>query len=275
MPSSSSPCRRIAIDHPPAVLEALRAPLDDVRFDTRYLAPTHALHVHDYEGTIRIGRRRFELRRGDLTLSPAGVPSWYDLPRPGYHWVIHFRSDGGERHMNLPLHLSLGGRREFAVQRMAWIGQLLAQSRRPAAGSDLAAVQAAASLLELLVWIARVAAQPVVHPHRRADAAVGRAVMLLQERIARPLDVPALAAEVGVSQNHLARRFREQTGFAMPRYLLQQRIEHAKTLLRVTNLPIQRVGARVGLADPHHFNKHFRRVAGQSPSAYREQTMSG
>ena len=69
-----------------------------------------------------------------------------------------------------------------------------------------------------------------------------------------------------MTQNYLARMFRKRFGMTIPRYLLNRRIDYARHLLTTTNIPIHRVAARVGLPDPQHFNKQFRKLVGTSPS---------
>jgi transcriptional regulator GlxA family with amidase domain len=94
---------------------------------------------------------------------------------------------------------------------------------------------------------------------------------LLDERFAEPWTVPQLAETVGMTQDHLARCFRQRMGMTIPRYLLQRRIAHARQLLAITDLPVNRIAARVGLPDAQHFNKQFRLLTGLSPTAIRTQ----
>src|SRR5258708_6796885 len=211
----------------PPVVRAGRFPLDDQGFEHRYRAPTHALHIYDYHGEIRMGGRRFVLRPGDATLSPAGGETLYHLPAPGHHWCIHFQPVGrhGERAV-LPFHLPLGGLRRRLVD---GIGRITALMATPA-GRDQAIARAGASaaLQELLLAVAALAAcggTPVRAP--RSAQAVERAAAHLDQRFSEPLDVPTLARSVRLTQNYLAHRFRAHYGMTLQRYLLARRIEHA------------------------------------------------
>jgi transcriptional regulator GlxA family with amidase domain len=106
-------------------------------------------------------------------------------------------------------------------------------------------------------------------PARRSDAALDRLLALLDEQFAESWTVPQLAETVGMTQDHLARCFRQRHGLTIPRYLLQRRITHARHLLANTDLPVNRIAARVGLPDAQHFNKQFRRLTGVSPTSIR------
>jgi len=265
---------RSSLDWPlralPAIRNAGRFALDDANFSSRYLADTHAVHIHNYHATMRLGDETFPLRPGDVTISPAGVPSWYALPKPGFHWCVHFHpaQPAREPGAKLPLHFPLGSLGDHAGQKVMTIAQLLA------GGADPVAISAAsAAMLELLLWLSMQS-----RLHRRAGGAsrgaeaVDRVASIMHERLADDLCVADLADEVSMTQNYLARLFRQRYGSTMPHFLLTCRIDHAKHLLRHTGMPVARVAERVGMPDPQHFNKQFRRLVGVSPSQFRAKS---
>ena len=69
--------------------------------------------------------------------------------------------------------------------------------------------------------------------------------------------------------HHFARLFKRSTGSAPHQYVLQQRIERAASLLRSTPLPIAEIAHRCGFNDQSHLANSFKRMHGQSPSAFR------
>jgi len=244
----------------PEVRLAGRFPLADRGFGTTYLGPAHAFHLHDYAGRMRLTGLEVALKPGDVTISPAGRPSGYDLPAPGRHWCIHFSPAGGHNGFTLPLHLRLGAAAASVRERMAHVAGL--HARGPS--DPVAQASAALAVQELLLWLASRA-----RPHAPAAAAAEQAAAIVDQRFDEPLTVPAIALEVGRSQNHLARQFRARFGVTLPHRLAQRRVEHARYLLESTDLPIWRVAERVGIPDPQHFNKTVRRLLGASPSAIR------
>lgn len=248
-------------------------PLADRAFATPYRIRAHALHLYDYPASMRLGGEQWELRPGDLTLTPGGMESRYDLPRPGRHWCVHFlTAQATGACLELPLHLRLGPAAVAAQERLARI----VQHHRLAHGLGTASpaeVAAAAGLLELLCWLATLAEDPA--GVARGERGVIRAAELLRTSPERAWRSDALARVVGLSPGWLARRFRLRFGCTLARYQQRQRIGAAQALLACTALPVAEVGARVGIPDPHHFNKLFRRVAGQAPSAFRESLQPG
>ena len=101
----------------------------------------------------------------------------------------------------------------------------------------------------------------------RADLATTRAWAL--EHLDEPLDVARLARHAMVSPRTFARRFRAETGTTPHRWLLQQRILHARRLLEGSDMPVEEVAIRCGFGSAASLRGHFRRQTGTTPTAYR------
>lgn len=78
-----------------------------------------------------------------------------------------------------------------------------------------------------------------------------------------------IADHVHLSQNHLARIFRRETGMSIAEYTLQQRMSQAVELLAHTELSVGAIAERVGYENYSYFLTLFRRVTGTTPSKYR------
>jgi transcriptional regulator GlxA family with amidase domain len=72
-----------------------------------------------------------------------------------------------------------------------------------------------------------------------------------------------------VSVRTLTRRFRAETGESPLQWLLHQRVERARELLEVTDLPLTRVAHLSGIGSIESLRQHLIRRTGLSPSAYR------
>lgn len=226
---------------------------------------SHALHLHDYRGSWRCAGTEYQLEPGTITISPHRVINTYDLPVPGRHWCVHFSVEPvGELGLTLPIMVHAGPDAAYARERLARIATLVDRAR---GGGRIAAVGASAALMELLVWLAGLGERT---PHGdRGGAATERAAALVREHPERAWTSAGLARRAGVSAAWLAAGFRRRFAMTIARYVLVQRVERARVLLATSALPVAEIGRLVGLADPQHFNKRFRSVVGQAPSACR------
>jgi AraC family transcriptional regulator len=78
-----------------------------------------------------------------------------------------------------------------------------------------------------------------------------------------------LARVAELSPNYFAELFRQRLGTPPHRYVLERRIERAKTLLRNRTLTVMDVALLTGFKDQGHFGRAFRQVVGMPPSTYR------
>ena len=76
---------------------------------------------------------------------------------------------------------------------------------------------------------------------------------------------------IGVSTSYFSSIFRKETGETFIRYLTLVRIDHAKELLRNTELKSYEIAGEVGFSEPNYFSFSFKRLTGVSPSQYRQQ----
>jgi AraC-like DNA-binding protein len=77
-----------------------------------------------------------------------------------------------------------------------------------------------------------------------------------------------LAKIAGVSEIHFRRTFKEHYGTTPGQYILNQKIEHSKELLREGGSSIRAVAESCGFSSVYHFSKIFKSTVGISPSEY-------
>ncbi len=89
------------------------------------------------------------------------------------------------------------------------------------------------------------------------------------ERLAEPLTVAQLARHALISERTFARRFRAETGTSPVRWLIDQRVAHARRLLEATDLGVDEVAAQSGFGTAAGLREHFGRALRTTPTAYR------
>jgi AraC family transcriptional regulator len=102
-----------------------------------------------------------------------------------------------------------------------------------------------------------------------APSVLRRSIEFIQTHLEGNLRLSDLAREAKLSTSHLVRSFRQSTGKTPYQYLLQQRIERARSLMRDHRTSLTEVALASGFADQHHLARVFRRITGVTPSSYR------
>lgn len=85
----------------------------------------------------------------------------------------------------------------------------------------------------------------------------------------RGISLSELAGVAGLSRMHFAAQFRAATGYRPREYLLNHRIEQAKSLLTTTSRPLAEIALAVGFSTQAHFSTVFKRISGQTPARWR------
>ncbi|MFB8102392.1 MULTISPECIES: AraC family transcriptional regulator [unclassified Streptomyces] len=120
-------------------------------------------------------------------------------------------------------------------------------------------------------WFDRPEAEPPGWYGALGDEVAGPALRAMHEDPAHPWTTAELAARAGVSRTTLAKRFTELVGDGPVAYLTEWRMTLAADLLTRPELTVAAVARRVGYADAFGFSAAFKRLRGESPSAYRQE----
>jgi len=91
----------------------------------------------------------------------------------------------------------------------------------------------------------------------------------VREHLRRNIALNDLAAAVGLSRFHFARRFKQSTGQTPHAFVMAERLARSQTLLRRTSVPLPDVAAQCGFSDQSHMNRVFAKHLGITPGQYR------
>jgi AraC family transcriptional regulator len=78
-----------------------------------------------------------------------------------------------------------------------------------------------------------------------------------------------LAALAGMSRFHFARSFRATVGNTPHQYVLQRRLQRARTMLQTTSLAVRDIAVATGFADQSHLTRLVKQRFGVTPGALR------
>jgi AraC family transcriptional regulator len=93
---------------------------------------------------------------------------------------------------------------------------------------------------------------------------------LVHTKMGDDLSLDEMAQSVGLSTAHFARMFRKSTGETPHQFVLRQRVERAKAMLRAPGARVLAVAVACGFKTQQHFAQVFCDVCGVSPTQYRQ-----
>jgi AraC-like DNA-binding protein/ligand-binding sensor protein len=117
--------------------------------------------------------------------------------------------------------------------------------------------------------ISMVSNQILVQRASAEPPAIARAKLFILENQAEDLSLGMVAKAVNMSTFYFCKMFKRATGLNFTDYVSRVRIEKARNLLLNRNLRISEIAYEVGFQSLTHFNRVFKKIAGQSPTEYR------
>jgi AraC family transcriptional regulator len=250
------------------------------RVEFRFHAPSHLLLVYEEgvrdEGETQLGdlpRSTLRTVRRKLTFVPAGheYREWQQ-PRVRSR-IICFYFDPAK--MPAPrdaalLPASLAPRLFFENNALWDTAVKLATAIE--AGSDADRYSEALGVVvahELLCSHDIVSRRP---PPVRGSLAVWQQRLVasyIDEHLAEPIPLDALAKLVHLSSYYFCRAFKQSFGIPPHRYHIGRRIERAKTLLAEPACSVTEIALELGFSETSSFSAAFRHVTGITPTEYR------
>ena len=93
----------------------------------------------------------------------------------------------------------------------------------------------------------------------------------VQHHLSEPISVEKLAEELYLSRPYLSRKFKDETGETLTDFILKEKTEEAKRILRYTDKTVAAIGNYLGFSSQGHFSRVFKKYTGITPHEYREK----
>ncbi|AXV14507.1 AraC family transcriptional regulator [Neorhizobium sp. SOG26] len=110
---------------------------------------------------------------------------------------------------------------------------------------------------------------PLLQAQVKGDSPFGELIGWIQSNLDQPLEVPLLAARVGMTERTFHRKFAAATGETPARFVEIARLDAARMLLS-RGLSLKSVAAQVGLFPPARLAEAFERRFGIAPRLFRD-----
>jgi len=280
---TSSSCQSSQSLHPPSmiviVLKRMRVELFPPDSDTE---PRHWVR-HDQAfammlrpGSIEWGSKRsaletFAYGAGDLALCHRHVGEWVGLMNVPHLQLgisdaaLMASSDGayGE--------VELRPSRKFADRRLSAIAAAVHEEMVAGFPSGLLFLDSVEQAMAVALVNGHAVRHRPVQLYRGGlgSARLRRIQELIHAKMQDDLSLDEMAQSVGLSTAHFARMFRKSTGETPHRFVLRQRLERAKAMLRAPDARVLDVAVACGFKTQQHFAQVFRELWGVSPTEYR------
>ena len=209
-----------------------------------------------------VGGDSFTLQAGDVQYLPLGCSYTMDIHAGGFHYIVcdffcpvqEERKDFFFSAQNPQIYEKLF--RELALR-----------------FSEESCARMAASMGVLF----QIYAQIVKDHHSgylsgTAKRKIVKAQAYIQQNLAdRNLSVQQLADQARMSQVHFRRLFHELFGMSPVKYLLNVRVEKAKSLLGLSEVRLEDIAAQTGFSSTAHLCAAFKNATGLTPGQYRKR----
>ena len=102
------------------------------------------------------------------------------------------------------------------------------------------------------------------------DALITRVCRYIKQNYVLDLKSEDVCRKFYCSRSHFSHSFKRETGESFREYLIGVRLEHAKRLLKYSDLNVTEIALSVGFKNANYFSDIFKKRIGISPLAYRK-----
>lgn len=233
--------------------------------------PEHRIKIHagaPVSGTC--GVSRFLYTRGDVDILPAGTADVWEEDQSSTSVMLRFPPSLLQRaaeDMGVdPDRVGLAPRHQFRdpqIEHLAWALDAERQAGHPS-GPLYAESLGLALAVHLLVHHRT----QQVQQRGLSKAQLRRVTGYVETHLDRDLSLARLAAVAGISASHLKTLFKRSTGLPVHAYVVQRRVERARTLLLRGDLSASQVALEAGFSHQSHMVRCMRRVLGTMAAAH-------
>ncbi|WP_106765862.1 AraC family transcriptional regulator [Paenibacillus faecalis] len=238
--------------------------------------------IHDYceiiyvvegSGSFIIGGKTYKVHQGDVAIYNPGVPheerSTASKPfKLIYCGVDKLHIDGVPKGMLLPPHIdAVIPSEKYAYKVESYLSEILQECDSQILGHETLITNLLMSLITVIYRI--VDAEHQFQTLKGKNEIALRTKQFIDKNYTQSISLKDIADTLYVSQHYLSHLFKKELGDSPFNYLISRRIEEAKRLLADSDRPVHEIASLVGYGNEKYFSMLFKRVTGQTPSAFR------
>ncbi len=220
-------------------------------------------------GELVLGGRRHRLGPGAIFAYGPDIPHTITGGSDEAVMVKYFVDFSGRRAAELLKNSPLGRRRPLQAGEPARIQELFEDLRGTVRGGRPSAARLCTLLLETLILRAGDTARPYRTRDSLSWASYQKSRDYLEANYHALHELSDVARACRMSEEYLCRVFKRYHPCSPYQYLVQLKMAQAASLLLDRTRLVKEVAAKVGIEDPYHFSKVFKRAYGSSPEEFR------
>lgn len=93
----------------------------------------------------------------------------------------------------------------------------------------------------------------------------------ISSHYAEEISLSEAARLFNMSHSYLSSRFHKETGMTFSDFVLKKKLDHAKVLLKNTQIPVSMIAEDCGIQDNNYFSRIFKKKEGMTPLEYRNK----
>lgn len=238
----------------------------------------HVIHViREGKGTLEINKKKYELGAGDVFYIPPKVEAWYESDKDDpwcYTWVGFVGMKAEECTSQAGFSLKNPVRKINCVDEVGQYIEQMLEAYQLSYSNELKRNGLLHLVMSAFVedYCQNNAALGVAATHPYPGAVyVKHAVEYMTYHYDEKLKINDLADFIGINRSYLTSSFKKHMGCSPQEFLINLRVEKAKSLLKKTDMSINAVANAVGYPDQLAFSKVFKQHCGMSPGMYKEE----
>ena len=215
--------------------------------------------------------------KGDISLTPAGLPFWERWDDEEQYLRIRLTS-GFLQKVAIeaieidPMRVELLPEFRHRDLHLEHIGLLLLSELKNGGLGGQLYVESLANVLALHLLRNYSASKPriAVYEGGLPERQLRQVTDYVDHYLGQTIKLEDMAGSTNMSPFHFSRLFRQSMGVTPHQYVIGQRVERAKQLLKQTNLAIAEVALQTGFNSQSHMSKWFRQLTGMTPRSYQK-----
>ncbi len=105
----------------------------------------------------------------------------------------------------------------------------------------------------------------------KGEDPIEKAIIYIKRNLSKNISRTEVAREVYLNEEYFSRLFRQKTGATFKDYVLMEKMQEAKKLLRQSKFSVGIIASKVGYDNFSHFSKMFKKITDKTPQEYRKE----